>query len=650
MKWIFRALGALFVLIALLVGALFLLPSDRIAAIAAERIAAATGRSVEITGPIRPTLWPQLGVRAEGLQLGNPDWVSEDTMIAAEALAIRVPWAAAVSGRVEIDEILIQSPRITLIRASDGRANWTFDVPTTGSAAAPSATEEGVDEMMDFALDRAVIENGVLVYQDLGSGQVFELSGLNAEINLPRSAPALIHADVAVNGTNIETRAQVDDLTAMLDGGLSAVEAAVLWSGGEVEFTGSAGLAPALDGRLQAEATDLAPVMAILGAAAPSLPEGLGRDLMEADLQVTLASEGSIHIREGRVRLDDNLAELDLDVLPGSERPLIRGTLSSASFVLPEAEASAEAVETDSESVGWSREPIDVSGLFAADVELAVQMGRVGAAGLVLDTVDLRLTNTDGRAVVDIDGAGLYGGTLAGQFVANGRGGMSVRTDLFLVGVELAPLLEASVGYDRLQGRGSASLQVLGVGDDLHTLMRSLDGQGDLAIGAGAIEGLDIAGMIRNFDTSHRGEGARTVFDSVSGNFVINDGVLLNDDLYLDAPWGDVAGTGEVDLGGQTLDYRITPGVLRDESGVSGIQVPILITGPWADPSIRPDLEFLAEQELAEEADRLEDLAREQLDEVLDLDRQEGQSTEEAIQDRLLEEAGDALRNLLGGD
>jgi AsmA protein len=50
--------------------------------------------------------------------------------------------------------------------------------------------------------------------------------------------------------------------------------------------------------------------------------------------------------------------------------------------------------------------------------------------------------------------------------------------------------------------------------------------------------------MIRNFDASFRGEGARTVYDSITANFVISDGIVQNDDLLLDAPWGGVEGAG----------------------------------------------------------------------------------------------------------
>ncbi|WP_284261260.1 AsmA-like C-terminal region-containing protein, partial [Roseicyclus amphidinii] len=397
-------------------------------------------------------------------------------------------------------------------------------------------------------------------------------------------------------------------------------------------------------------------------AAMPDLPQGFGRDRLALSGRVTLTEEGSAHLREGRVALDDTALAVALDITPGADRPMIRGTVSGARLVLPEAQGGAAGTDT---TAGWSREGIDVSGLFAADAEIALAVERLEGAGLSVGPVDLRATLTRGRLVLDIREVASYGGSLTGQFVVNGRGGLSVGGDLLLAGVQLQSVLRDLAGYDRLQGTGSASLQFLGVGNDMATIMAGLEGEGDLSFGAGAIEGLDLAGMIRTLDPGFRGEGARTVYDQVSGNFTIADGVLSNDDLRLDAPWGEVTGAGRVNLGAQTLDYRLTPGFMEGEAGAR-IRVPILVSGPWAGPSIRPDLEYLAQQELAAERERLEAEARARLEAERDQLEAEaigrvnealgtqfdGATTEaearEAIEQRLRDEAEQQLRRLLG--
>jgi len=225
-------------------------------------------------------------------------------------------------------------------------------------------------------------------------------------------------------------------------------------------------------------------------------------------------------------------------------------------------------------------------------------------------------------------------------------------------------LMEELAGYDRLEGRGDLAINLLGVGNDVASLMQSLEGTGQVQFGQGAILGFDLADMIRNFDPSFQGEGQRTVFDSLNASFAITSGVLQNDDLVLAAPWGQVTGAGEADIGAQTVNYRVIPGVMQGADGSGGISVPILITGPWADLSFRPDLAFIAEQELAEERERLEAEARarlaeeqerleqsirDQASDALGLDIQEGQSQEEvedALEQRLREQAEEQLRRL----
>jgi len=667
MRWIFRTLAALVVIALLATGALFTLPTDRIADLATQRIATSLGREVRLTGEVRPRLWPYLGIRAEGVFIGNPDWVDGGPLIAAEALSVRVPWSAVVARAVSVDEITLVSPDITLVRAADGRTSWDF----SSGQAPPStpAAESDTAGVTSFSISAVRIEGGRLVFRDEGSGHTFTLSDVEADLAMPATAPASVAMTAVLNGTELSLDATMGDLDALIAGAISPVTTSLEWSAGALSLDGQMSLAPALSGAISVDASDFSPLAAILDRDIPDLPEGYGRERVALSGNITLASEGSTHLRDGRLTLDETELALALDILPGDDRPLIRGAITGARLAVPDMDgADAPASGGAGAGAGWSTAPIDVSGLFAADVELALAVEVIEAAGLQVGPVDLRATLTNGRMVFDIDRMGTYGGTLAGQFVVNGRNGLSVGGDLILAGVQLSPLLSDLADYDRLSGTGSASAQFLGVGNDMATIMSSLSGQGDLSFGAGAIAGFDLAGMIRNFDTSFRGEGQSTVYDSVSANFTVANGVLSNDDLRLDAPWGEVTGAGTVDLGRQTLDYRVIPGVLRGQDDVASIRVPVLISGPWANPSIRPDLEYLAQQELAQQAEQLEAEARERLateadrleaeararaNDVLGTNLQDGATLDdagEALEDRLVDEAQNQLLRLLGRD
>jgi AsmA protein len=107
------------------------------------------------------------------------------------------------------------------------------------------------------------------------------------------------------------------------------------------------------------------------------------------------------------------------------------------------------------------------------------------------------------------------------------------------------------------------------------------------------------------------GEGQKTIFDGLAGTFTITDGALSNRDLKLVAPYLTASGVGEIGLGNRTLNYRLRPTALSAEDGTGGVMVPLVITGPWAAPRFRLDLESIAREKMELEAKAVEDRARE---------------------------------------
>ncbi|WP_284261841.1 AsmA family protein, partial [Roseicyclus amphidinii] len=244
MRWIIRLLGAVALVAVLALGVVFAVPTDRIAAVAADRLGQSLGREVTLSGEVRPTLWPHLGVRAAGLRVGNPDWAGDAPLIAAEALSVRVPWSAILAGEVQIDEITLVAPEITLVRAADGRVSWAFS-----DAAEPSGTNSA-GPARPLTITAAEISDGALTWRDEAAGQDVRITGLEARLALPADGTARVAGAANVNGTQVTLDATAARLPALLEGGLSDLELALDWSGGELRFAGRGALAPALEGAL----------------------------------------------------------------------------------------------------------------------------------------------------------------------------------------------------------------------------------------------------------------------------------------------------------------------------------------------------------------------------------------------------------------
>jgi len=145
--------------------------------------------------------------------------------------------------------------------------------------------------------------------------------------------------------------------------------------------------------------------------------------------------------------------------------------------------------------------------------------------------------------------------------------------------------------------------------DDPARIKQTLDGKGSLTIHDGAIVGVDLAGIVRNLKAALGGEvktGARprTDFAELIVPFTIEKGVFHTPETALKSPLLRLLATGNADLVKETLDFRVDPKVVGtikgqgDEKDRAGIGVPVIVSGTFASPSFRPDVESLAKDKL----------------------------------------------------
>ncbi|TCO73922.1 AsmA family protein [Rhodovulum euryhalinum] len=653
MRWIIRLVLAVLVLAGLMVGGVFLLPADKVAALVQDQVRAATGRELTMSGRLTPSLWPEIGVATGPVTLSNADWSDAGPMLSAEGLSIGIDIKALIGGDIAIREIVAQSPRIVLERAADGQANWVFagEAPAPGGAAAAGKDRSA----RAVTLDLGRISDGTVSYIDHATGTRTELAGLDATVALPaHDGPADLSLSATLNGQRLTAAARVARFADALGGGVSGVTVEAALGGARLLFDGRAGLSPlAADGALDADLSDLAGFFAALGQPAPDLPEVIGRRLGVAG-KVTYAPEGSVHLREATIRQDENVLRGAADLTFG-DRPRLAGQFTAGALDLSALTAgggdgASRSVGDSAGAGGWSTAPIDVSALGALDAEIALAAESIDLGTVSLGPTRAVATLTDRRLVVDLHDVQGYGGRLTGNFVVNGRGGLSVGGDLAASGVAMQALLSALADYDRLIATGDLRLKFLGSGRSMAAIMQNLSGSGSVSFGKGELRGLDLVGMLRTLDTSFMGEGAKTIFDAITASFVIEGGVLRNDDLALRAPLLTATGAGTVGVGTRTLDYRVVPAALPGGDGKGGVRVPLTITGPWAAPRFRLDLEALADQELKDERKALEERAKARVAEELGVQGEEGESLEDAAKRKLEEEARKGLRKLFGGD
>ena len=633
MRWVWRGLGVLLVLVVAAVGALFLIPVDRIATLATDRFEADTGRSMTLSGSLRPSLYPDLGISIGGIEIANADWSDQGPMLRAERLSVAVDLGALIGGDIHITGITINAPQVILERSADGRANWDFGGTSEDDSGDAAAGGRG------FALDLARVQNARITYIDHASGQRIELAGLDLAATLPAGQPADITTSGRLNGADLSVKATLIAPGALMAGGASGAVVAIELGKAVARFDGQlmAQGDAMFQGRLSADIADTGALIAALGIDPPGIPLGLGQAVrVSGDLS---GDTGTMALTGADLTLDQNALSGDLALSLAGDRPHVTADLQAGALDL----TSLTADDGGTEAPGWSTDPIDLGGLDMIDGDFALTATSIDLGTVQLGRSRLTATLRDGLLRTDIREMAAYGGALSGQVALSGANGVSMDGDITAKGVALQAFLADFLDFNRITGAGDMTIAFKGSGGSVDALMNSLSGKGRIAFGQGEILGIDLIAMLRNLDGSFGRGGGSTIFNSITASFDLQDGVVSNVDLNFLAPLADALGDGTIGLGQRVMNYRVTPKLLRGEGGAAGISVPILISGPWHDLNFRPDLSGLIDAKAKAALKEVEAAAKAKVQEQLD-------GAGDDLRQKLEDQVKKGLGGLLGGN
>ncbi|THJ21795.1 MAG: AsmA family protein [Nitrospira sp. CG24D] len=149
----------------------------------------ALNRKVQLQD-IRLTIWPRLGARIGGVTILDDPAFSAGPFASLASLEVGVKLLPLLSKQVEVEEISLRDPVVTVITNKDGVMNMS----TIGARTASSSTAEpgtvpppGGDPLQIlalFAVDRVSIEGGKLTYRDLSTAPVTEYQVQDLELLL----------------------------------------------------------------------------------------------------------------------------------------------------------------------------------------------------------------------------------------------------------------------------------------------------------------------------------------------------------------------------------------------------------------------------------------------------------------------------------
>jgi len=83
-----------------------------------------TGRPLSISGELKLTVFPNLGIQLEKVRLGNAKGFAETSFASAERLQVQIKWLPLFKARIEAERVILEGLNLWLTRKSDGRTNW----------------------------------------------------------------------------------------------------------------------------------------------------------------------------------------------------------------------------------------------------------------------------------------------------------------------------------------------------------------------------------------------------------------------------------------------------------------------------------------------------------------------------------------------
>ncbi|MEL6582973.1 MAG: AsmA family protein [Pseudomonadota bacterium] len=147
-RFLRRTLYVLIGLIVVVFAGVFLIPAERILPLIQDPIEEATGYSVEITGRLRPSVYPAIGVGTGAIVVRRSGWEG-GALLQAESVVARLSILPLLRGQFELAEVSVLRPLIRLEQTADGNSSWAAavdDAAAAESVIAETAAEEPVSE------------------------------------------------------------------------------------------------------------------------------------------------------------------------------------------------------------------------------------------------------------------------------------------------------------------------------------------------------------------------------------------------------------------------------------------------------------------------------------------------------------------------
>lgn len=595
-------------------------PSGYIRQVLADAVLKATGRTFAYAGDPALSFNPRPVVTFQRAVLGAPAGAPGPETVRAEKLEAQIDPLALFTGRLAFDFVALTRAAITVrpedsdlggksgggrvsvseVRVGDSAVNYLVTAPNP-----VWRVDQVTLNITGLGGTGAVRAAGRLRWR----GEMVEIDGTVASLAALTSAEGATfqlaassrRADATLDGRVAPKAAAM--LTANLKAKSGSARDALRWLADMGLGTYSLAGPATLEGQIGVSAGE-----AKIERATLKLDAGEG----QGDVKLGFAGakprvEGKIAWKElDLLRLmgetPQPAAAAQLDVRPFRQGPVIESAWQSLAADLANLEAASTGAAAAAPAPRyqgrntWSTQPLDLSGLSAADVDIDST-----AAVLKYGRIDLRnsrahLAVKDSRLVYTVNQVEIGGGKAAGKIELDGsaaspRVSVDVRADEVPAESVLTQLFSSLL----LSGSTKLNVGVEGRGRTPQDIITSLAGKADVALKNGAFHGFDLRRSLLTWWRPHKFDAAaRTSVQSVNGQFALSNGILRTSSPFTVDGDVKISAEGAVEIAKRLInqDVRIKVSPPPDH-----LSIPVRVSGNWSHPKIAWDWKTMFESQ-----------------------------------------------------
>jgi AsmA protein len=572
--------------IVVLVALSFFIPAASVRDAVAEEIHAVTGLDPVIRGDVSVSLFPSGTVTFHNVVLGDNRTGAPG--VVADELTAHLRYFPLLAGRVEIADVTLVRPTITVTFLPGGQTNWSRLIQSLSRALQPNPGRTA-------SFSEIGIHGGTVVVHKQYAGK--DVTDRLDDVEFQLAWPS-ISRSFGANGhfvwhdEPIEASLTLGDFLAALSGEHSGVKLRLAGAPMKAAFDGAMSAQPTfkIDGTLSVESPSLRDAMRWTDAS--QLPfGGFGRFTLRAHSSI---GGGVVSLSNVNVELDGNAAEGVITL--STDRRTVQGTLAAEALDLTPYVSGIHLLAANERN--WDQLPITLDGLADFDLDLRISAASVKVGNAQLGRTAVAANMRNGKFDVTIGESQAFDGIARGSFgLASANGGAEVTSHLQFVDVDLESCLGQVFGIRRLVGRGNLALNIEGSGSSVLAVTNTLHGTASLTAHSGAIAGINVEQLLRRLERrplSGNGDfrSGRTPFDQLALSLKIEQGQVSVDDMHLNGPAVRLAVGGQVSVPTRDLDLKGVATLVSSETSTA-FDLPFVVQGQWDDPIMLPDAQSL---------------------------------------------------------